>query len=170
MFRLSGRLRRLMGKRVLEIGGNAVIGFKQYYDLESEKKDITSRAIGTAVKLTFSTQPTFDRGLSWTSLTPGQNSMISPRNTEAKATQIGGSPTRSPNLAPKDSVTSPQELALTPLNIMSPQAANSKLVDPQMLTLRMFPAGCVIGIGGLVSATSVKILDNDEKEVREVCF
>jgi hypothetical protein len=41
----------MLGKKVLDLGGNAVLGFKQYFDLEEEKKAITVRSIGTAVKL-----------------------------------------------------------------------------------------------------------------------
>lgn len=50
MYRLSGQLRRQMGKKVLEMNGNAVVGFKQYFDIESEERIITARAIGTAVR------------------------------------------------------------------------------------------------------------------------
>jgi hypothetical protein len=51
MFRLSGQLRRQLGKKVMELNGNAVIGYRQNFDLETELKAITARAIGTAVKL-----------------------------------------------------------------------------------------------------------------------
>lgn len=51
MFQLSGGLRRLIGKRVQELGGNAVVGFKQYFDLEQDNQTITARAIGTAVRI-----------------------------------------------------------------------------------------------------------------------
>ena len=33
---LSGEVRRRIGLKVLELGGNAVIGYKQYFDLEGE--------------------------------------------------------------------------------------------------------------------------------------
>ena len=34
LFQLSGQVRRVLGRRVLEQNGNAVIGYKQYIDLE----------------------------------------------------------------------------------------------------------------------------------------
>lgn len=51
LYRLAGQLRRLVGRRVLEMGGNAVIGYQQHFDLENEESAITARAIGTCVKL-----------------------------------------------------------------------------------------------------------------------
>lgn len=49
MFQLSGQLRRLIGKRVLELGGNAVVGYIQKFDVEKEDDVIFARAYGTAV-------------------------------------------------------------------------------------------------------------------------
>lgn len=51
LYRLSGRLRRQIGKEVLERGGNAILGFKQSFDFENEEQVITGRAIGTCVRL-----------------------------------------------------------------------------------------------------------------------
>ncbi|KAJ1504680.1 hypothetical protein HMI54_015298 [Coelomomyces lativittatus] len=48
LFRLSGRLRRILGKKALEQGGNAILGLHQYFDLEHENKYIVGRAFGTA--------------------------------------------------------------------------------------------------------------------------
>ncbi|KAI9022024.1 hypothetical protein DFJ74DRAFT_768609 [Hyaloraphidium curvatum] len=57
LFRLSGHIRRQLGKRVAAMGGNAVVGFRQYLDLEKSERIITYRAKGTAVLLT-AAQPT----------------------------------------------------------------------------------------------------------------
>ncbi|KAI0209355.1 hypothetical protein LSAT2_005961 [Lamellibrachia satsuma] len=54
--KLSGQLQRKIGLKVLELGGNSVIGYQQYFDLEGES-GIVVRAIGTAVKLTRLSQP-----------------------------------------------------------------------------------------------------------------
>ena len=42
-----------LDRQVLEMGANAVLGFRQHFDLEPEERTITARAIGTAVKLSF---------------------------------------------------------------------------------------------------------------------
>ncbi|XP_077991770.1 C2 domain-containing protein 5-like isoform X2 [Glandiceps talaboti] len=47
---LSGELQRKIGLKVLEMGGNAVIGYNQCFDLEGES-GIVVRGIGTAVYL-----------------------------------------------------------------------------------------------------------------------
>ena len=48
--KLSGELRRKIGLKTLELGGNAVIGYRQNFDLEGES-GIVVRGIGTAVTL-----------------------------------------------------------------------------------------------------------------------
>jgi len=48
--RLSGEVRRKIGLKALELGGNAVIGYRQCFDLEGEA-GIVVRGIGTAVTL-----------------------------------------------------------------------------------------------------------------------
>ena len=49
-FQLSGELRRKIGLKALELGGNAVVGYRQNFDLEGES-GIVVRGIGTAVTL-----------------------------------------------------------------------------------------------------------------------
>ncbi|XP_069132346.1 C2 domain-containing protein 5-like [Argopecten irradians] len=48
--RLSGELQRKIGLKVLELGGNSVIGYTQCFDLEGES-GIVVRSIGTAVTI-----------------------------------------------------------------------------------------------------------------------
>jgi hypothetical protein len=50
-FELSGQLRRQLGRKVLEMGGNTVLEFKQAIDLEPSAKRITVRGLGTAAKI-----------------------------------------------------------------------------------------------------------------------
>lgn len=49
-FKLSGELQRKIGLKVLDLGGNAVVGYSQSFDLEGES-GIVARGIGTAVTL-----------------------------------------------------------------------------------------------------------------------
>ncbi|KAI9592149.1 hypothetical protein BDF19DRAFT_425641 [Syncephalis fuscata] len=51
LFRLSGRLRRALGVKVLDLGGNAVTGYRHWFDLEQEEGIIMARAVGCAVRL-----------------------------------------------------------------------------------------------------------------------
>ncbi|XP_069698681.1 C2 domain-containing protein 5 isoform X5 [Periplaneta americana] len=50
-FKLSGEVQRKIGLKALDLGGNAVIGYNQCFDLEGES-GIVVRGIGTAVTLT----------------------------------------------------------------------------------------------------------------------
>ncbi|KAB0801068.1 hypothetical protein PPYR_05422 [Photinus pyralis] len=50
-FKLAGELRRRIGVKALELGGNAVIGYSQCFDLEGEL-GVVVRGIGTSVTLT----------------------------------------------------------------------------------------------------------------------
>ncbi|XP_026282094.1 C2 domain-containing protein 5 isoform X2 [Frankliniella occidentalis] len=49
-FKLSGEVQRKIGLKALDLGGNAVIGYRQCFDLEGES-GIVARGIGTAVSL-----------------------------------------------------------------------------------------------------------------------
>ncbi|XP_075226369.1 C2 domain-containing protein 5 isoform X2 [Lycorma delicatula] len=49
--KLSGEVQRKIGLKVLDLGGNAVLGYKQCFDLEGES-GIVVRGLGTAVTLT----------------------------------------------------------------------------------------------------------------------
>lgn len=51
MFELTAQLKRLMGKKVLDVGGNAVLGFKLSLDFEEEEGGVVARAIGLACKI-----------------------------------------------------------------------------------------------------------------------
>ncbi|GAA49260.1 hypothetical protein CLF_102771 [Clonorchis sinensis] len=54
--RLSGELQRKLGLMVLNLGGNAVIGYQLHFDLEGET-GVVVRGIGTAVRLRKQTAP-----------------------------------------------------------------------------------------------------------------
>ena len=69
LYELSGKLRRQMGRKVLEAGGNHVLGYQQSFDLEGEHSGvIVARGLGTSVKLRPEADP---------------RSLLSPRKPEA---------------------------------------------------------------------------------------
>ncbi|KAJ3333792.1 hypothetical protein HDU76_003606 [Blyttiomyces sp. JEL0837] len=176
MYQLSGQLRRQLGKKVLELNGNAVVGYKQYFDMEAEQRVITARAIGTAVKLTLPDQTIIDRGLSWLSMaspTGAQDSSgavamtaPSPGIMSTPGAKLSRSPPSDRSVNKEDSASaSPKEIGLPgPLMLLG---ANYRSVEQHQITISKFPVGAVLGIGGFVCVTSVKILENDSKEVRE---
>jgi hypothetical protein len=50
LYKLSGTLRRKLGRKILDVGGNAVLGYRQHFDLEGGT-GIVARGYGTAVRL-----------------------------------------------------------------------------------------------------------------------
>ncbi|KAJ3174916.1 hypothetical protein HDU87_006582 [Geranomyces variabilis] len=172
MYRLSGQLRRQLGKKVLELNGNAVIGYKQYFDIESEERAITARAIGTAVRLVLPDLVTLDRGVSWSSMAPHSpnSSPLGGTPFSESVPAVDGPPsTRAGRLLEECTSEDGSSLHVDPTaTMLLPTAATGyKSAEHVTFTLHCFPAGAVLGIGGLVSATSVKVIENDKAEVRE---
>ncbi|KAJ3035771.1 hypothetical protein HK097_004106 [Rhizophlyctis rosea] len=168
MFQLAGQLRRQLGKKALELGGNAVVGFKEYFDMESEQRAITARAIGTAVRLSTPDQaPRIDRGSSWMSVsTPYPTPTMDPATSPLA---LGPTyPVKAKSVVDDDSIDGLDDLREVAPNVATlATAAGYKPSDPTPITLHALPPGSVLGLGGLVSAVSVKIIEDDEKEVRE---
>ncbi|KAJ3030028.1 UNVERIFIED_CONTAM: hypothetical protein HDU68_010377 [Siphonaria sp. JEL0065] len=207
MYKLSGELRRQLGKKVELMGGNAVLGYKQYFDFETEQRTITARAIGTAVTLV--TQEQFMATLiNSPSLGGDISSRLdsirieqTPGNTQSMGNllQVGGgavgSASATDSLNARPSAISPIGVIIpqTPLaqisttrlptvesplssptdtNILPPPAMGlltlpsaSKQIDAYPVTLTTFPPGTIQGLGGLVCATSIKILDGSQTDI-----
>ncbi|KAG0357353.1 hypothetical protein BG005_003630 [Podila minutissima] len=179
LFRLSGQLRRLLGKETLDMGGNAVLGYQQCFDLESEEHAITARAVGTAVKIAMVANSIpvdrFHQSLTinelhtediLTSTLDEQGS--SPVNTgsAAESTPLPstqrrrGSSFSSDSSSSTDSAPSIASGAKNSIN-------NYKYLEQQIFTLHEFPPGTVFNLGGIVSARSVKLIENDDVETRD---
>lgn len=139
MFQLSGSLRRLLGKRVQELGGNAVVGFKQYFDLEQDNQTITARAIGTAVR--FSTPELKDNK---DKLSRNLLSSIALSEIEEGLEQL-----ESIGLNDLEVEVILSSDVITPLDGVV--VMQSRVGEPQIYTMNNFPPNTIIGIGGLVS-------------------
>jgi uncharacterized protein YbjQ (UPF0145 family) len=156
MFRLSGG--RILGKKVLDLGGNAVLGFKQYFDLEDEKKTIAVRSIGTAVKLVQIDNNSLKLNNQLSSHIPavGNSSPVITPSSYAE---------RAEPSAQKEEM---EEILLpSPMNVNNASHGIMRPQEPVFLTLNQFPARCIVNTGGFVCAASIKVLDNDERDVRE---
>uniref|UniRef100_A0A8C7MUD5 C2 domain-containing protein 5 n=1 Tax=Oncorhynchus kisutch TaxID=8019 RepID=A0A8C7MUD5_ONCKI len=178
---MSGELQRKIGLKVLEMGGNAVVGYLQCFDLEGES-GLVVRAIGTAC--------TLDK------LSPGTDSK-EPVFSEDPPHSLSGPPTplrtlpssSPPPFSPskpcsRQSSSSDTDLSLTPrIGKTSPASSPSpplsapfliptlKLTEFPIFTLTCFPPGFLVHVGGVVSTRSVKLLDRihnpDEPETRD---
>ncbi|KAF9095072.1 hypothetical protein BGX29_009198 [Mortierella sp. GBA35] len=187
LFRLSGQLRRLLGKETLDMGGNAVLGYQQCFDLENEEHAITARAVGTAVKiamvsnsssqntdkqqqaLTLNDLHTEDILTSVLDPEQGTSPIFSGVPTTGAAvdtmpptptTRRRGSSFSSDSSSSTDSAPSIASGAKNSIN-------NYKYLEQQIFTLHEFPPGTIFNLGGIVSARSVKLIENDDVETRD---
>ncbi|NXU58924.1 C2CD5 protein, partial [Turnix velox] len=191
---MSGELQRKIGLKVLEMRGNAVVGYLQCFDLEGES-GLVVRAIGTACTLDkLSNTPAFLPACSSPSKEmkeipfnedPNPNTHSSGPSTPLKNQTYSFSPSKSYS---RQSSSSDTDLSLTPKTGMGSGSAGKEggpfktLLRQQtqsaleqrefpFFTLTAFPPGFLVHVGGVVSARSVKLLDRihnpDEPETRD---
>ncbi|XP_051029360.1 C2 domain-containing protein 5 isoform X8 [Phodopus roborovskii] len=179
---MSGELQRKIGLKVLEMRGNAVVGYLQCFDLEGES-GLVVRAIGTACTLdklsspaTFlpaCNSPSKEMKESPFNEDPNPNPHSSGPSTPLKNQTYSFSPSKSYS---RQSSSSDTDLSLTPKTGMGSGSAGKEggpfkaLLRQQtqsaleqrefpFLTLTAFPPGLLVHVGGVVSARSVKLLD-----------
>ncbi|XP_058607423.1 C2 domain-containing protein 5 isoform X6 [Onychostoma macrolepis] len=186
IFLMSGELQRKIGLKVLEMGGNAVVGYLQCFDLEGET-GLVVRAIGTACTLEkISTLPATATHPSNSSPSkdmkepgfgeeaPGVPLSSGPPTPLRAQTFSSFSPSKSYS---RQSSSSDTELSLTPKTGMGSGGSAGKEAGPlkallrqqtqsaleqreyPFFTLTAFPPGFLLHVGGVVSARSVKLLD-----------
>ncbi|XP_069084666.1 C2 domain-containing protein 5 isoform X12 [Pleurodeles waltl] len=191
---MSGELQRKIGVKVLEMRGNAVVGYLQCFDLEGES-GLVVRAIGTACtldKLSSTSafppacnSPSKDMKEVPFSEDPNPNTHSSGPSTPLKNQTYSFSPSKSYS---RQSSSSDTDLSLTPKTGMGSgsggkeggpfkallrQQTQSALEQREFpfFTLTTFPLGFLVHVGGVVSARSVKLLDRihnpDEPETRD---
>uniref|UniRef100_A0A8C5DUQ8 C2 domain-containing protein 5 n=1 Tax=Gouania willdenowi TaxID=441366 RepID=A0A8C5DUQ8_GOUWI len=189
---MSGELQRKIGLKVQEMGGNAVVGYLQCFDLEGES-GLVVRAIGTACtldKLSSGSAPSTATHVH-PNTAPSSNACNSPSK-DGKEPVFGedlpsssGPPTPFRALPPsspppfspskpcsRQSSSSDTDLSLTPKTGKNtwphPQSIS---IEFPFFTLTSFPSGFLLHVGGVVSARSVKLLDRihnpDEPETRD---
>ncbi|XP_033888283.3 C2 domain-containing protein 5 isoform X18 [Acipenser ruthenus] len=182
---MSGELQRKIGLKVLEMGGNAVVGYLQCFDLEGES-GLVVRAIGTACTLDKLSNPS-------AALLPACNSpskeikespMVHPPSHGCRSTHNSPIHTASGSRLTQNFSVSVPTLIYTgmgsggsagkeggPLKTLLRQQTQTALEQrggsPRMFrrrefpffTLTCFPPGFLVHVGGVVSARSVKLLD-----------
>ncbi|XP_045410161.1 C2 domain-containing protein 5 isoform X2 [Lemur catta] len=191
---MSGELQRKIGLKVLEMRGNAVVGYLQCFDLEGES-GLVVRAIGTACTLDklsspaaflpACNSPSKDMKEIPFNEDPNPNTHSSGPSTPLKNQTYSFSPSKSYS---RQSSSSDTDLSLTPKTGMGSGSAGKEggpfkaLLRQQtqsaleqrefpFFTLTAFPPGFLVHVGGVVSARSVKLLDRihnpDEPETRD---
>ncbi|KAF7224535.1 C2 domain-containing protein 5 isoform X20 [Nothobranchius furzeri] len=190
---MSGELQRKIGLKVLEMGGNAVVGYLQCFDLEGES-GLVVRAIGTACTLEKFSSGSASITCPHPSTAPPSNACNSPKDGKESPLAHG---CRSTHNSPVHSACSSQRLSQNfsvsvptliftgmgsggsagkeagPLKTLLRQQTQTTLEQREFpfFTLTSFPPGFLVHVGGVVSARSVKLLDRihnpDEPETRD---
>ncbi|XP_051952869.1 C2 domain-containing protein 5 isoform X5 [Xyrauchen texanus] len=187
IFLMSGELQRKIGLKVLEMGGNAVVGYLQCFDLEGES-GLVVRAIGTACTLEKISTLTSASATHPSNSSPSKDMKEPVFGEEAPGIPLSSGPPTplrvqtfssfSPSKSySRQSSSSDTELSLTPKTGMGSGGSAGKEAGPlkallrqqtqsaleqreyPFFTLTSFPPGFLLHVGGVVSARSVKLLD-----------
>ncbi|XP_057622673.1 C2 domain-containing protein 5 isoform X17 [Chionomys nivalis] len=182
---MSGELQRKIGLKVLEMRGNAVVGYLQCFDLEGES-GLVVRAIGTACTLDKLSSPAaFLPACNSPSKEMKESPLVHPPSHGCRSTHNSPIHTATGSRLTQNFSVSVPTLIYTgmgsgsagkeggPFKALLRQQAQSALEQREFpfLTLTAFPPGLLVHVGGVVSARSVKLLDRihnpDEPETRD---
>uniref|UniRef100_A0A2K6G979 C2 calcium dependent domain containing 5 n=1 Tax=Propithecus coquereli TaxID=379532 RepID=A0A2K6G979_PROCO len=193
---MSGELQRKIGLKVLEMRGNAVVGYLQCFDLEGES-GLVVRAIGTACTLDKLSSPaTFLPACSSPSKDMKESPLVHPPSHGCRSTHNSPIHTTTGSRLTQNFSVSVPTLIYTgmgsgsagkeggPFKALLRQQTQSALEQRggsphrfcrrrefPFFTLTAFPPGFLVHVGGVVSARSVKLLDRihnpDEPETRD---
>ncbi|XP_040599488.1 C2 domain-containing protein 5 isoform X10 [Mesocricetus auratus] len=170
---MSGELQRKIGLKVLEMRGNAVVGYLQCFDLEGES-GLVVRAIGTACTLDKLSSPAaFLPACNSPSKEMKESPLVHPPSHGCRSTHNSPIHTATGSRLTQNFSVSVPTLIYTgtgsgsagkeggPLKALLRQQTQSALEQREFpfLTLTAFPPGLLVHVGGVVSARSVKLLD-----------
>ncbi|KAM5262368.1 C2 domain-containing protein 5 isoform 11-T11 [Ctenodactylus gundi] len=182
---MSGELQRKIGLKVLEMRGNAVVGYLQCFDLEGES-GLVVRAIGTACTLDKLSSPAaFLPACNSPSKEMKESPLAHPPSHGCRSTHNSPIHTATGSRLTQNFSVSVPTLIYTgmgsgsagkeggPFKALLRQQTQSALEQREFpfFTLTAFPPGFLVHVGGVVSARSVKLLDRihnpDEPETRD---
>ncbi|XP_021584497.1 C2 domain-containing protein 5 isoform X11 [Ictidomys tridecemlineatus] len=193
---MSGELQRKIGLKVLEMRGNAVVGYLQCFDLEGES-GLVVRAIGTACTLDKLSSPAaFLPACNSPSKEMKESPLVHPPSLGCRSTHNSPIHTATGSRLTQNFSVSVPTLIYTgmgsgsagkeggPFKALLRQQTQSALEQRggsphrfcrrrefPFFTLTTFPPGFLVHVGGVVSARSVKLLDRihnpDEPETRD---
>ncbi|XP_051819369.1 C2 domain-containing protein 5 isoform X17 [Antechinus flavipes] len=170
---MSGELQRKIGLKVLEMRGNAVVGYLQCFDLEGES-GLVVRAIGTACTLDkLSSTAAFLPACNSPSKEMKESPLVHPPSHGCRSTHNSPIHTATGSRLTQNFSVSVPTLIYTgmgsgsagkeggPFKALLRQQTQSALEQREFpfFTLTAFPPGFLVHVGGVVSARSVKLLD-----------
>ncbi|GLD96682.1 hypothetical protein PINS_up005365 [Pythium insidiosum] len=153
LYKLSSQVGTLVGKKALELGGNAVLAYKQFFDVEGDS-GLVARACGTACFVvpmgrSESVSGDIEGG------SRADDSGLHGDNDDKNIDDAGGLV-----LTDADGMASPRFLPRRyPRPLKAPEGFDISVHDEvQLITLKVFSPATRIRVGGIVSARSVKYL------------
>ncbi|CAK4738250.1 unnamed protein product [Aphanomyces euteiches] len=161
LYKLSSQVSTLVGKKALDLGGNAVLGYRQFFDVEGDS-GMVARACGTAVFITPTdksdpTPTTLMKESSSVSSMPSESDIENLLSGLYVKRSIGDEP-----VASDPEQGSPRIASLSLRKLAFKRRKDNFELDAhdeiQLLTVRAFHPDTRIRLGGIVSARSVKYL------------
>ncbi|OWZ09454.1 hypothetical protein PHMEG_00017840 [Phytophthora megakarya] len=154
LYKLSSQVVTLVGKKALELGGNAVLAYKQFFDVEGDS-GLVARACGTACYIT----PVGKN--EW--IPENGNSQQRTHSEDGHDGELKVDPGKDDTSVGGDNVdalVSPRYFPRRVLkSLKAPEAFNISAHDEvQLITLKVFNPATRIRLAGIVSARSVKYL------------
>eukprot|EP00045_Choanoeca_perplexa_P013967 m.161060 g.161060 ORF g.161060 m.161060 type:complete len:1008 (+) comp16517_c0_seq2:108-3131(+) len=160
---LTGQLQRQLGVKARERGGNAVLGYRQSFDLEGET-GLVARGLGTIVHLQYQDPAKLASSLLLRDSPPLPRSI---------SHDVRRSPLSKGDVDDVELSQSPPLLGISPAKSFlnsKPSGLNAS-ADVALLTMCSFPPDLLQQLGGIVVARSIKLLnriDNpDETDARD---
>lgn len=155
LYRIGGKLRRQLGKRVSMMNGNCVIGLKQSFMFEAEDGKIMGRAIGTVIRVM--DVPEFYKIKQYGEINENKTGSIqddSKSSSSMKILGISSSHKTTPNTSCSSSTSSSSDSSSNRPNLV--------------INMRSYPHNFLSVIGGIVSAVSFKKIEDDSARTREI--
>ncbi|CAH0479305.1 unnamed protein product [Peronospora belbahrii] len=156
LYRLSSQVVTMVGKKALELGGNAVLAYKQFFDVEGDS-GLVARACGTACYITPVEKNDKSFGDSGgnqqrTHSEDGHDNELKVSTSKDEILAAGGDGV--------DALVSPRYFPRRVLkSLKAPEVFNISAHDEvQLITLKVFNPATRIRLAGIVSARSVKYL------------
>ncbi|KAE9026024.1 hypothetical protein PR003_g11286 [Phytophthora rubi] len=156
LYKLSSQVVTLVGKKALELGGNAVLAYKQFFDVEGDS-GLVARACGTACFITpvGKNEPMAVEGGGGQHRTHSEDGHGHDGDLKVDVGKDDMNAAES-----VEALVSPRYFPRRVLkSLKAPEAFNISAHDEvQLITLKVFNPATRIRLGGIVSARSVKYL------------
>ncbi|KRX78936.1 C2 domain-containing protein 5, partial [Trichinella sp. T6] len=172
--KIAGELTRRIGKKAAEMGGNAIIGYSQYFDFEGEL-GIVIRGNGTVVTLEkctacstslikekrerLSNSAGFEQHFQNVQKFTPSRRYSNPKHMQSRDHNI----LKSENICEKSAAIRLYKLTTVPATPSGTAFFFVFIQEYPFLTVRSLPTELLVSLGGTVAAHSVKLLRGNEK-------